>query len=165
MKSETIFRIRNPILPGFHPDPSICMANGEYYIANSTFEWYPGVELSRSKDLIHWESVPSPLSEKRLLDMNGERFSCGIWAPCLSYADGKFWLIYTNVRNWNFGTMKDVPNFLTTAPSIEGPWSDPVFMDASGFDASLFHDDNGRHWFINMEWDYRKTGDRKSTRL
>ena len=161
MKSEKTVRVENPILTGFHPDPSICMANGEYFIANSTFEWYPGVEISRSKDLVHWTSVPSPLSETRLLDMNGERASCGIWAPCLSYADGKFWLIYTNVRNWNFGTMKDVPNFLTTAPSIEGPWSDPVFMDASGFDASLFHDDNGRHWFINMEWDYRKTGFRQ----
>lgn len=151
----------NPILPGFHPDPSICVAGGEYFIANSTFEWYPGVEISRSKDLVHWTSVPSPLSEKRLLDMNGERASCGIWAPCLSYADGKFWLIYTNVRNWNSGTMKDTPNFLTTAPSIEGPWSDPVFLNASGFDASMFHDDDGRHWYINMEWDFRKTGPRQ----
>lgn len=154
-------RINNPILPGFHPDPSICMVNGEYFIANSTFEWYPGVEISRSKDLAHWTSVPSPLSERRLLDMNGERASCGIWAPCLSYADGKFWLIYTNVRNWNVGAMKDVPNFLTTASSIEGPWSDPVFLNASGFDASMFHDDDGRHWYINMEWDFRKSGARQ----
>jgi xylan 1,4-beta-xylosidase len=161
MHNENIVHVNNPILPGFHPDPSICMADGEYYIANSTFEWYPGVEISRSKDLIHWISVPSPLSEKRLLDMNGERFSCGIWAPCLSHVDGLFWLVYTNVRNWNFGTMKDTPNFLTTAPSIEGPWSDPVFLNASGFDASLFHDDNGQHWYINMEWDFRKEGPRQ----
>ena len=161
MADEKTFRIINPILPGFHPDPSICMVDGEYYIANSTFEWYPGVEISRSKDLIHWTVVSSPLSETRLLDMNGERPSCGIWAPCLSYADGKFWLIYTNVRNWNFGTMKDTPNFLTTAASIEGPWSDPVFLNASGFDASMFHDDDGRHWNINMEWDYRKQGPRQ----
>ena len=158
--SDTV-RVNNPILPGFHPDPSICMANGEYYIANSTFEWYPGVEISRSKDLVNWTAVPSPLSEKRLLDMNGEKFSCGIWAPCLSYSNGLFYLIYTNVRNWDFGTMKDTPNFLTTAPSIEGPWSDPVFLNASGFDASMFHDDDGRHWYINMEWDYRKTGPRQ----
>jgi len=161
MSTENRFRVQNPILPGFHPDPSVCMAGGEYFIANSTFEWYPGVEISRSKDLIHWTAVPSPLSETRLLDMNGEKASCGIWAPCLSYADGKFWLIYTNVRNWNSGTMKDTPNFLTTAPSIEGPWSDPVFMNASGFDASLFHDDDGRHWYINMEWDYREHGPRQ----
>lgn len=161
MENKKTVRIQNPILPGFHPDPSICMANGEYFIANSTFEWYPGVEISRSKDLVHWTAVPSPLSEKRLLDMNGEKFSCGIWAPCLSYADGLFYLIYTNVRNWNVGTMKDTPNYLTTAPSIEGPWSDPVFLDASGFDASMFHDDDGRHWFLNMEWDYRRNGPRQ----
>ena len=78
MANEKIVRVKNPILTGFHADPSICMANGEYFIANSTFEWYPGVEISRSKDLVHWTSVPSPLSEKRLLDMNGEKFSCGI---------------------------------------------------------------------------------------
>lgn len=155
------YRVNNPILRGFHPDPSICMANGEYYIANSTFEWYPGVELSRSKDLVHWDAVPSPLSEKRLLDMNGEKYSCGIWAPCLSYSDGVFYLIYTDVKNWNVGTMKDCPNYLTTAPSIEGPWSDPVFLNASGFDASMFHDDDGRHWYINMEWDYREIGPRQ----
>lgn len=161
MEGKKTVRVKNPILPGFHADPSICVANGEYFIANSTFEWYPGVEISRSKDLINWTAVPSPLSEKRLLDMSGEKFSCGIWAPCLSYADGLFWLIYTNVRNWNFGYEKDTPNFLTTAPSIDGPWSDPVFLNASGFDASMFHDDDGRHWYLNMEWDYRKTGARQ----
>jgi xylan 1,4-beta-xylosidase len=151
-------RIANPVLTGFHADPSILRVGDEYFIANSTFEWYPGVEIHRSKDLATWESVPSPLSEKRLLDMDGAIASCGIWAPCLSYADGLFWLIYTNVRSWNSGPWKDTPNFLTTAPSIEGPWSDPVFLNCSGFDPSLFHDDDGRTWIVNMEWDYRKTG-------
>ncbi len=154
-------RIENPILTGFHPDPSIVRVGDEYFIANSTFEWYPGVEIHRSKDLKNWTSVPSPLSEKRLLDMAGEKFSCGIWAPCLSYSEGKFWLIYTNVRNWSLGTWKDCPNYLTTATSIEGPWSDPVFMNASGFDSSMFHDDDGKHWYINMEWDFRQTGFRQ----
>nr|WP_318681305.1 glycoside hydrolase family 43 protein [uncultured Treponema sp.] len=151
-------KVYNPILSGFHADPSILCVNGEYFIANSTFEWYPGVEIHRSKDLVHWSSVPSPLSEDRLLNMAGAYESCGIWAPCLSYSDGKFWLIYTNVRSWNKGPWKDTPNFLVTAESIEGPWSDPVFLNASGFDPSMFHDDDGRHWLINMEWDYRKKG-------
>jgi len=154
MSANTV-KVTNPILPGFHADPSICVANGHYYIANSTFEWYPGVELSESTDLVHWNQVPSPLNENRLLNMLGEKASCGIWAPCLTYSNGLFYLIYTNVRNWSVGTMKDCPNYLTTAPSIEGPWSDPVFLNASGFDASMFHDDDGRHWYINMEWDYR----------
>ncbi|WP_010255887.1 glycoside hydrolase family 43 protein [Treponema primitia] len=149
--------VSNPILPGFHPDPSILRVGDTYYIANSTFEWYPGVEIHRSKDLASWEQLPSPLSEKRLLDMLGNPASGGIWAPCLSYSDGLFYLVFTNVQSWNSGPWKDAPNYLTTAPSIEGPWSDPVFLNASGFDASLFHDDDGRKWLVNMEWDYRKT--------
>lgn len=156
-----MLRVNNPILPGFHPDPSILRVGNDYYIANSTFEWYPGVEIHRSKDLVTWESVPSPLSEKRLLDMDGARASCGIWAPCLTYSDGLFWLIYTNVRSKDSSPWKDTPNYLTTAPSIEGPWSDPVFLNASGFDPSLFHDDDGKKWIVNMEWDYRKTGSRQ----
>jgi xylan 1,4-beta-xylosidase len=117
------------------------------------------VELHRSKDLADWESLPPPLREKRLLDMEGAGSSCGVWAPCLSYRDGLFWLIYTNVRTWNAGPWKDCPNYLTTAPSIEGPWSDPVFLNCSGFDPSLFHDDDGKKWLVNMEWDYRQSPD------
>jgi ABC-type molybdate transport system permease subunit len=153
-----MLRVQNPVLPGFHPDPSILRVGEDYFIANSTFEWYPGIEISRSKDLVTWESVPSPLSEKRLLDMDGVAASCGVWAPCLTHADGLFWLIFTNVRSWNVGPWKDTPNYLVTAPSIEGPWSDPVFLNCSGFDPSLFHDDDGRKWLVNMEWDYRKKG-------
>lgn len=151
-------KINNPILTGFHADPSILQVNEEYVIANSTFEWYPGVELHRSKDLVHWKSVPSPLDQKRLLDLSGNTASNGIWAPCLSYADGKYWLVYTNVRSWNKGPWKDNPNYVTTAEHLEGPWSDPVFLNASGFDASMFHDSDGKHYLVNMEWDYRKQG-------
>jgi xylan 1,4-beta-xylosidase len=88
--------------------------------------------------------------------MEGERSSCGIWAPCLSYGGGLFWLIYTNVRTWNAGPWKDCSNYLTSAPSIEGPWADPVYLGSSGFDPSLFHDDDGALWLLNMEWDYRQ---------
>lgn len=153
-----MFKAANPVLTGFHADPSILRVEDWYYIANSTFEWYPGVEIHRSKDLVSWESVPSPLSERRLLDMDGAQASCGIWAPCLSWSDGLFHLIYTNVRSWNSGAWKDTPNYLTTAPSIDGPWSDPVYLNSSGFDPSLFHDEDGKKWLVNMEWDYRKTG-------
>ncbi|MDR3114377.1 MAG: glycoside hydrolase family 43 protein [Treponema sp.] len=151
--------MNNPVLPGFHPDPSIVRVEDTYYLANSTFEWYPGVELHRSTDMVNWELLPSPLREARLLDMRGNRSSCGIWAPCLSYAEGLFYLVFTNVRSWCDGPWKDTPNYLSTASSIEGPWSDPVFLNASGFDASLFHDDDGRKWLVNMEWDFRQDPD------
>jgi len=150
--------IKNPVLTGFHPDPSIICVDGTFYIANSTFEYFPGVAISKSKDLANWERVKSPLDDLNKLNMIGNPKSGGIWAPCLSY-DGKyFYLVFTDVKNWAFGPFKDVPNYIIKAPTIEGPWSDPIFINCSGFDPSLFHDDDGRKYLVNMEWDYRKEG-------
>ncbi len=146
--------IVNPILPGFNPDPSICRAGEDYYIATSTFEWYPGVQIHHSRDLINWTLVSRPLTRASQLDMRGNPDSCGIWAPCLSYADGLFWLVYTDVKRYD-GNFKDTHNYIVTAPSIDGPWSDPVHANSSGFDPSLFHDDDGRKWFLNMVWNHR----------
>ena len=83
--------IKNPILPGFHPDPCIVRAGDDYYIATSTFQWFPGVEIYHSRDLAHWQFVGRPLDEKRLLDMTGVPDSGGVWAPCLTYDDGMFY--------------------------------------------------------------------------
>ena len=146
--------IVNPILPGFNPHPSICRVGDDYYIATSTFEWYPGVQIHHSKDLVNWTLVSRPLTRASQLDMRGNPDSCGIWAPCLSHADGLFWLVYTDVKRYD-GNFKDTHNYIVTAPSIEGPWSDPVYVNSSGFDPSLFHDDDGRKWFMNMVWNHR----------
>jgi xylan 1,4-beta-xylosidase len=147
-------KITNPILPGFNPDPSICRVGDDYYIATSTFEWYPGVQIHHSRDLANWTLVTRPLTRAAQLDMRGNPDSCGIWAPCLTHADGRFWLIYTDVKRKD-GSFKDAHNYLTTAPSIEGPWSDGIYLNSSGFDPSLFHDDDGRKWLVNMLWDHR----------
>lgn len=155
--------IRNPILPGFHPDPSMIFHDGWFYIANSTFEWFGGVEINRSKDLSVWEHVGRPLSTRRHLDMLGNPESGGIWAPCLTYADGLFWLIFTDVKTWADEPFKDAHNYVTTARDVKGPWSEPVFLNSSGFDPSLFHDDDGKKWYVNMEWDYRQPGTKKFT--
>jgi hypothetical protein len=80
--------IRNPILTGFNPDPSIVRVGDDYYIATSTFEWYPGVQIHHSRDLVHWRLLTRPLNRASQLNMLGDPDSCGIWAPCLSYADG-----------------------------------------------------------------------------
>jgi xylan 1,4-beta-xylosidase len=147
--------IHNPILPGFNPDPSVCRVGEDFYIATSTFEWFPGVQIHHSRDLVHWRLLTHALTRQSQLDMRGNPNSGGIWAPCLTYADGQFWLIYTDVKNLH-GQWKDTPNFLVTAPSIEGPWSEPIYLNSSGFDPSLFHDSDGRKWLVNMLWDHRK---------
>ncbi|THD45099.1 MAG: glycoside hydrolase family 43 protein [Bradyrhizobium sp.] len=146
--------IRNPILPGFNPDPSICRVGEDYYIATSTFEWYPGVQIHHSRDLANWRLVKRPLDRPAQLDMRGNPDSGGIYAPCLSHADGKFWLVYTDVKRFG-DAFNDAHNYLAAAPAIEGPWSDPVTLNSSGFDASLFHDEDGRKWLVNMVWDHR----------
>lgn len=155
--------IHNPILPGFNPDPSIVRVADDYYIATSTFEWYPGVQIHHSRDLIHWRLLTRPLTRASQLNMLGEPDSCGIWAPCLSYSDGLFYLIYTDVKRYGRTTqagstgasLRDTHNYLATSPRIEGEWSDPVYLNSSGFDPSLFHDDDGRKYLVNMRWDHR----------
>ena len=150
-------QISNPILPGFFPDPSICRVGDDYYIANSSFEWFPGVPVHHSRDLVNWRFVGHALTRKSQLDLRGVPDSAGVWAPSLSHADGQFWLIYTNLRNTGMGRpFKDLEIFLTTATDVAGPWSEPVELNSVGFDPSLFHDDDGRKWLVNMEWDFRK---------
>ena len=153
------YKVKNPILPGFHPDPCMIYVDGTYYIATSTFEYYPGVKISASEDLANWRTVSYPLKNLNLLDMRGDVASTGIWAPALSYADGKFWLIFTNQRQWVDEHLKDTENYLTTCETIDGEWTEPVKLNGSGFDPSLFHDDNGKKYLVNMRWDYRFNDD------
>ena len=160
--------IRNPILRGFNPDPSIVRVGDDYYIATSTFEWFPGVQIHHSRDLVHWRLLTRPLNRATQLNMLGDPDSCGIWAPCLSYADGLFWLIYTDVKRFgrasvagaSGASMRDFHNYLVTNPRIDGEWSDPVPLNSSGFDPSLFHDDDGRKYLLNMLWDHRPGNNR-----
>lgn len=147
--------VRNPILPGFNPDPSIVRVESDFYVATSTFEWYPGVQIHHSRDLRHWRLAARPLNRASLLDLRGNPDSCGVWAPCLSWSDGRFWLIYTDVKRFE-GDFKDAHNYLTTCDTIDGAWSGPVYLNSSGFDPSLFHDDDGRKWLVNMVWDHRR---------
>jgi xylan 1,4-beta-xylosidase len=147
--------ITNPILKGFNPDPSILRVGSDYYIATSTFEWFPGVQIHHSRDLIHWKLIARPLNRVSQLDLRGASASEGVWAPCLSYDRGVFYLIYTNVKLWRAGGPRDLQNYLVTATDIKGEWSEPVYLNGSGFDPSLFHDDDGRKWLVNMLWDHR----------
>lgn len=145
--------LRNPVLPGFHPDPSILRVGDDYYLATSTFEWYPGVRLHHSRDLVNWRVLGGALTGARLLDLAGAPDSGGVWAPCLTHAHGRFHLVFTNVAAHGHGWW-DTPNYITTATDVEGPWSDPVAVHSRGFDPSLFHDEDGRCWLLSMTADW-----------
>jgi xylan 1,4-beta-xylosidase len=149
--------LQNPVIRGFNADPSFCRVGEDYYIATSTFEWYPGVQIHHSRDLVNWTLVSRPLRRASQLDMRGNPDSCGIWAPCLSHADGRFWLVYTDVKRLD-GAFKDAHNYIVTCATIDGDWSDPKYVNSSGFDPSLFHDRDGRKWFVNMRWNHREAG-------
>lgn len=141
--------IQNPILRGFCPDPSIIRVGMDYYIATSTFEWWPGVKLFHSTDLEHWEQITSPLQRKSQLDMIGNPTSGGVWAPCLSYDGTYFYLVYTDVKTKK-GRFYNTHNYLIYTDDIYGEWSDPIYLNSVGFDPSLFHDTDGKKYLINM---------------
>ncbi len=145
----------NPIITGFNPDPSIIRVENDYYIATSSFEWFPGVQIHHSTDLANWNLITRVLDRSSQLDLIGVADSGGVWAPCLTYHNGTFYLVFSNVKNFD-AVWKDSPNYLVTAKNIYGPWSDPIFLSASGFDGSLFHDGD-RKWFLSMLIDHRKS--------
>jgi len=128
-------RYRNPILPGFHPDPSVCRVGDDFYLVTSSFEYYPGVPIFHSRDLVSWRPIGHCLNRPSNLPLAGAAASGGIWAPTLRHHDGVFYLTTTN--------MSGLGNFIVTASAPEGPWSDPIPVAQPGIDPSLFFDDDG----------------------
>ncbi len=148
--------IENPIIRGFNPDPSILRVGNNYYIATSTFEWLPAIRIYHSRDLKHWRLLSHALTGASQIELRGIQPSKGIWAPCLSYSGDEklFYIAFSFVRGIA-NNFFDVDNYVVTAESIEGPWSEPVYLNSSGFDPSFFHDEDGRKWLVNLEWDFR----------
>ncbi|MEV6796482.1 glycoside hydrolase family 43 protein [Streptomyces sp. NPDC051320] len=132
--------INNPVIPGFYPDPSICRAGADYYLACSSFEYFPGVPIFHSRDLVHWIQIGNVLDRPSQLRLPlGTPSSGGIYAPTLRHHGGRFWLIVTNVS--------DGGNLLVTATDPAGPWSDPVQLSGvKGIDPDLAWDDDGACW-------------------
>ncbi len=137
----------NPIIPGGHPDPSICKVDDTFYIVNSSFEYFPGLPIHKSKDLINWELIGYGLHRKEqcenevnLADVQSDG---GIHAPTIRYHDGKFYIITTNVYYNEATKTTDFVNFIITAEKPEGPWSQPHVLDgAPGIDPDIFFDDD-----------------------
>lgn len=130
----------NPVIPGFHPDPSICRVGEDYYIACSSFEYFPGVPVFHSRDLVHWSQIGNALDRPGQLRLPlDSRSSGGVYAPTLRHHDGRFWLIVTNVSSDG--------NMLFTATDPAGPWSDPVRLPGvPGIDPDLAWDEDGTCW-------------------
>ncbi|WP_136689813.1 glycoside hydrolase family 43 protein [Halorhabdus amylolytica] len=124
---------RNPIIPGFNPDPTVCRVGSEYYLATSSFEYFPGLPLYRSRDLVEWEPIGHALDRTDQINLSGRPSSRGIFAPTLRYQDGTFYLTTTDVEGEG--------HFILTTDDPAGSWSDPTFVDAPGFDPDLFFGD------------------------
>ena len=134
-------KVRNPILSGFYPDPSICRAGERYYIVNSTFAYFPGVPVFESRDLKHYHQIGNILTRDSQLPLGESRMSQGIFAPTIRFHEGVFYMITTNVSHGG--------NFIVTAENPAGPWSEPHYLKgADGIDPSLFFDDDGKCYYI-----------------
>ena len=148
--------ITNPIIPGFNPDPCICRKGDDYYLVVSTFEWMLGLPVYHSRDLKHWELYTHVLTDDEKVDLKKLPSAKGIWAPCLTYCEEDLFYVVYGIMNSMNARYFDVDNFLITAKDIRGPWSEPVYLHSSGFDASLFHDDDGRKYVVALEWETRE---------
>ena len=133
----------NPLIKGFYPDPSVCRVGDDYYLVTSTFEFFPGVPVFHSRDLVHWRQIGHVLDRPSQLNLDGVLDSRGIYAPTIRHHDGTFYMITTLARQ---GVERDThANFICTAESAAGPWSEPRWLeDAPGIDPSIVFDGQGR---------------------
>ncbi|MDO7908732.1 glycoside hydrolase family 43 protein [Paenibacillus sp. JX-17] len=129
----------NPVISGFHPDPSICRVGEDYYLVTSTFEYFPGVPIFHSRDLVHWRQLGHCLTNEQQLPLTGAGNSGGVYAPTLRYHNGWFYMTTTNLGGGG--------NFYVRAQQPEGPWSEPIFVDQGGIDPSILFDDDGRIYY------------------
>lgn len=133
-------KYRNPIIPGFFPDPSICRVGDTYYLVCSSFQFFPGVPLFESKDLINWTQIGNVLTRESQLPLDGADSVGGIYAPTIRYNDGRFYMVTTNVSHGG--------NFYVWTDDIHGEWSDPIYVEQGGIDPSLYFED-GRAYFMS----------------
>ncbi len=149
--------ITNPILPGFNPDPCICRKNDDYYLAVSSFEWFPAIPIYHSRDLKNWELLTHAIRDEKELDLKKLPSAKGIWAPDLTYceSDDLFYMVYGVMNSMN-ARYFEIDNYLITAKDIEGPWSEPVYLHSAGFDAAMLHDDDGRKYVVSLDWETRE---------
>ncbi|MBR0260108.1 MAG: family 43 glycosylhydrolase, partial [Prevotella sp.] len=139
---------KNPVLPGFHADPSVCRAGDDFYLVNSTFQYFPGVPVFHSKDLIHWEQVGNCLTRPSQVDLTGTDGNSGIYAPTIRYHEGRFYMVTT--------VFPSRRHFYVWTDNPAGEWSEPIVIDFAigSCDPTLFFDD-GKCYFLWKEGDIK----------
>lgn len=133
----------NPVLPGFHPDPSVCRVGDTFYLVNSSFQYFPGVPIYESRDLVHWTQVGNVLTRPSQLPLEGTTSWTGIYAPTIRHHRGVFYMVTTNVSHGG--------NFYVTASSPEGPWSEPIALEQQGIDPSFYFEDDKCYFVSNPD--------------
>ncbi len=134
------FGYTNPVIPGFNPDPSVCRVGDDYYLVTSTFQYFPGVPVYHSKDLIHWEQIGNCLTRESQLNLKDANSGGGIYAPTIRYHDGTFYMVTTNVSGKG--------NFFVTAKDPAGEWSDPIWLQQGGIDPTLYFE-GGKTYMVS----------------
>lgn len=148
--------IKNPIISGMAPDPSVIRVGEDYYVATSTFHWTPGIPIYHSKNLANWELITHALSKDEV-NLQGTDTPAGIWAPNLTYDNQtkKFWLTYCHMVNMG-GREFNANSYTMWSDNICGPWSEPIYLTSIGIDPSIFHDTDGKQYLSILEWESRQ---------
>ncbi|TIX50979.1 glycoside hydrolase family 43 protein [Alteraurantiacibacter aquimixticola] len=138
-------QFRNPVLPGFHPDPSLVRVGEDFYLVTSTFAWFPGLPIFHSRDLVNWQLVGHAIDREGQVDFTGLGINRGLFAPAITHDGEKFWILNTCIECGD--------NFAITAEDPAGPWSDPAWLPFGGIDPSLFFDaeesgGDGSAWIV-----------------
>ncbi|PFO06319.1 glycoside hydrolase 43 family protein [Bacillus sp. AFS076308] len=134
---------KNPVISGFHPDPSICRVGEDFYLVTSSFEYFPGVPFFHSKDLVNWKQIGHCLTSDSQLPLHKSKSSMGIFAPTIRYNNGRFYMITTNLTIGK--------NFIVWTEKPEGPWSEPIWLDWPGIDPSLLFDEDGKVYLTGTQ--------------
>ena len=134
-------KYQNPILPGFHPDPSVCRVGEDYYLVNSSFEYFPGVPIFHSRDMVNWRQIGHCLTRASQLPLEGLQASDGVYAPTIRHHNGRFYMVTTNVSGGG--------NFYVSTDDPCGEWSEPIWVKQSGIDPSLHFDEDGKVYFTS----------------
>lgn len=144
LKPMSAQEYRNPIIPGYHPDPSVCRVGDTFYLVNSSFQYFPGVPIFQSKDMVHWQQIGNVLDRNSQVPLKGTSSWLGIYAPTIRYHEGTYYMITTNVGNGG--------NFMVTAKDPRGPWSEPIWLKQQGIDPSLYFED-GKCYMVSNPGD------------